>query len=273
MATRECGGETEDAMPDHSAQNAAVLDQFGKQAESYAALVARNPDGGLPPLLETARPMPHDRVLDVGCGTGRIAVALAPLVGHVTGVDLTPAMLDQARAVQSKAGVSNIDWRQADVTALPFADGAFSLVMCSAMLHHTASPAAVLAEMKRVCAPDGRIAASDLTPAPEKAAAFDAIEILRDPSHTHAMPQAELRAIGASLGLREVAVRTRAAHFPLETVLATSFPPPGMLDRVRELYRRDAEAGVDALGLSARLEDGAIMVAYPTTLVVWARAD
>ena len=258
-------------MPEHQTQNAAVLDQFGKQAAAYAALIANNPNSGLESLLETARPTPDDQVLDVGCGTGRMAVNIAPLVAHVTGIDLTPAMLDQARALQAQAGVPNITWRQGDVTALPFDDGVFTLVSCRAMLHHTASPRAVLSEMKRVCAPGGRIAAFDLTPDPAKAAAFDAIEILRDPSHTHAMPQAELRAIGASLGLKEIAVRPHGAVFPLETVLATSFPAEGMLDRVRELYRRDAESGVDALGLAARLEGDAIIVTYPSSLVVWMR--
>jgi SAM-dependent methyltransferase len=257
-------------MPQHTEQNAAVLDQFGKQAAAYAALIRRNPDPGLAQLLETARPAAQARVLDVGCGTGRIAVALAGVVGHVTGVDLTPAMLDQARATQAEAGVANVDWRQADVTALPFADDAFDLVTCRAMLHHTASPAEVLGQMARVCRDDGWITAEDLTPSAGKAAAFDAVEVLRDPSHVHAMPQPELRALGAALGLREAAVHVREVRLPLEAVLATSFPPDGVLDRLREIYRRDAESGADALGMSARLDEaGAVTVGYPMTLVAW----
>jgi SAM-dependent methyltransferase len=256
-------------MPDQTQQNAAVLDQFGKQAASYAQLILRNPDPGLTPLLETAHPTADDLMLDVGCGTGRFGVAMAPLVGHVTGVDLTPAMLDQARALQADAKVSNIEWRQADVTALPFADGAFTLVTCRSMLHHTTSPKAVLAEMSRVCAPGGRIAAADVTPAREKACAFDAIEILRDPSHVHAMPLEELRGYGASLGLREIGVRPQQNRLSLESVLATSFPPEGMMEKLRELYRRDAESGLDALGVESRFEDGAIMLTYHSTMVIW----
>jgi ubiquinone/menaquinone biosynthesis C-methylase UbiE len=255
-------------MPD-TQQNAAVLDQFGKQAPSYAQLVLRNPDAGLTPLLETAHPTPDDQLLDVGCGTGRFAVAMAPLVGHVTGVDLTPAMLDQARTLQANAGVSNIEWRQADVTAIPFADGAFTLVTCRNMLHHTTSPNAVLAEMSRVCAAGGRVAAADVTPAREKATAFDAIEILRDPSHVHALPVEELRALGASLGLREIAVRAQQSRLSLESVLATSFPPEGMMDKLRELYRRDAESGLDGFDLETRFEDDVIMLTYHSTMVVW----
>jgi 2-polyprenyl-3-methyl-5-hydroxy-6-metoxy-1,4-benzoquinol methylase len=258
---------TEDAMP--NAQNEIVLDQFTKQAEAYAALVRANPSGTLAALLDAARPRPDERVLDVGCGAGGLALALASICREVVGVDLTPAMLDQARAAQAARGVTNVAWETADVTALPFPDASFSLVTSTAMLHHTADPAAVVAEMRRVCAPGGRIAVADLTPAPEKGAAFDAIEILRDPSHTHAMPPAELRGLGERLGLVERSVRAVDANFPLESVLATSFPDAGVLDKVRALYAADAASGADALGLSARTAGGRLMVTYPMTLVVW----
>jgi ubiquinone/menaquinone biosynthesis C-methylase UbiE len=258
-------------MPDHATQNENVLDQFAQQAPSYAALVAGNErkDTALTKLLEVWRPASDARVLDVGCGTGRLAVALAPHVGQVTGVDLTPAMLDQARALQARTGLRNLDWRQADVTALPFADAAFDLVTCSAMLHHVVSPAVVLGEMWRVCAPGGLIAAMDLTPSVEKSAAFDAMEILRDPSHAHALTQPELRGVGAALGLTEVVVHAYDARLPLEAVLATSFPEAGVLDRVRELYRLDAVSGADSLGFSARFIDGQIHLTYPMTLIAW----
>jgi SAM-dependent methyltransferase len=260
-------------MPDAADQNARVLDQFGRQAEAYAALVRqiaeRQPS--LEPLIETTRPTPQDRVLDVGCGPGHRAAALAPLVAHVTGFDLTPAMLDQARVLQAQTRLANLAWEQGDATALPFADGAFTLVLSQAMFHHAADPAGTLAEMARVCAPGGRIAVTDLTPAPEKSAAFDAIEILRDPSHAHALTLAELRGLGAALGLAEIAVRPSRTELPVEPVLAASRPPAGVIERVRELYARDAASGADALGMGARLQDGEVWVSYPMTLVVWRR--
>jgi len=258
-------------MPAPSAQNQIVLDQFTKQAEAYAALVRANPSGTLAALLEAARPGPDDRALDVGCGAGGLAVALAQVCREVTGVDLTPAMLDQARALQAAKGVTNLRWETADVTALPFPDASFSLVTSTAMLHHTANPTAVVAEMRRVCAPGGRIAVADLTPAPDKGPAFDAIETLRDPSHTHAMAQAELRGLGEALGLAEQSVRSFDLTLPLESVLATSFPDAGVLDKVRALYAADAATGADSLGLSATVTDGRLMMTYPLTLVVWSQ--
>jgi len=253
-------------------QNARVLDQFSQQAGAYAALVNRSgtPLGG--PLLESTRPQPQDRVLDVGCGSGQLAVALAPLVAHVTGVDLTPAMLDQARALQAKAGVANVDWMEADSLGLPVADGAFDLVISRSMFHHAANPLGTLAEMRRACASGGRIAVLDLTPEADKAVAFDALELLRDPSHARALPVEELRALGAKLGLKEITVRPHTAELPVEAVLGTSRPPPGILERVRELFARDAAGGTNVFGMSARLKDGEIWVTYPMTLVVWGRS-
>jgi ubiquinone/menaquinone biosynthesis C-methylase UbiE len=252
-------------------QNERVLDQFARQADAYAALVARVGTPLRGPLVELAQPDPMDRALDVGCGAGQLVVALAPLVAHVTGIDLTPEMLGKARALQTATGAVNIDWFQGDSTALPMADGAFDLVVSQSMFHHAADPAATMAEMRRVCAPGGRIGVTDLTPAPGKAAAFDAIEILRDPSHRHALTQEELRGLGRDLGLEEVAVRAHVTTLPLEAVLATSFPPPGILEQVRALYARDAGGGLDALGMAARFEDGAIWVGYPMTTVLWRR--
>ncbi len=257
-------------MPDLE-QNARVLDQFNKQAASYAALISRSKNTSLAAFLDAVKPVRADRMLDVGCGTGRFAVAVAPLVAQVVGVDLTAAMLEQARRLQADSQIENIEWQQADVTELPFADGEFTLVTSSAMLHHVASPARVMAEMRRVCAPGGRIFISDLTPHREKVAAFDAIEILRDPSHVHAMTQAELRAIGTELGLTEIAVNEYVACMPLEAVLQTSFPEAGMLERVRRLYSIDAECGADTLGFGARIENGEVIVAYPMSMVAWQR--
>jgi len=261
----------ETIMSEKADQNARVLDQFSQQAEAYANLVNKAQTRAADPLVEALAPQATDRLLDVGCGSGQFAVAVAPLVARVVGVDLTPAMLDRARAQQAAAGVANVEWLQADSVALPLADDAFDIVTSRSMLHHAADPAATLAEMRRVCAAGGRIAVLDLTPAPDKAPAFDAIELLRDPSHARTLTVDELRGLGAALGLQELTVARRASDLPLEMTLATSFPGAGVLDRVRQLYARDAASGADIFGLQAREQDGQIWVTYPMTLVVWRR--
>lgn len=256
-------------MANEADHTARVLDQFAKQAESYAALINRSKDTTLPWLLEAMKPLASDRLLDVGCGTGRFAITLASLVANVVGIDLTAEMLQQAKQLQTDEKLTNIEWRQGDVAKLPFNDSEFTLVSSRAMLHHVIEPARVITEMKRVCKPGGRIMAMDLTPSHDKIAAFDAIEILRDPSHAHVLTIAELRAIGDELGLKEIAVRTYDTRMPLEPILQTSYPDIGVIDRVRRLFRIDAESGVNALGFNACIENGEIIVAYPMSMVVW----
>src|SRR5271155_2340551 len=253
----------------HNSQKEAILEQFTKQAEPYAKLSVALSQGNrsLSSLLEAIGPLPTDNVLDVACGAGLLTLALARLTRHVTGIDLTPAMIDQGRALQSKAGITNVDWQLNDVLPLPFPDGAYSLVVSRAAFHHFADPAAVLAEMGRVCLRGGRIAVSDLSPDPEKADAFNRVEKLRDPSHVRALPPAELRALGKQNGLVEMAAAShRIQKIPLEAVLATSFPNPGDIDKVRALYRADAESGVNALGLEAEFAGDQIMIQYPMTM-------
>jgi SAM-dependent methyltransferase len=198
---------------------------------------------------------------------------LAKLTQHVTGIDLTAAMIDQGRVLQAEGGMTNVDWRVGDILPLPFPDGAFSLVVSQAAFHHLADPAAVLKEIVRVCSPDGRIAINDLSPEPEKAEALNRVEKLRDPSHVRAQPPAELRALGKRSGLVEIAVSSyRIPRIPLEAVLSTSFPTPGDLEKVRGLYRSDAQSSDDTLGLRTEFSAEQITIQCPMTLIVWQRS-
>jgi ubiquinone/menaquinone biosynthesis C-methylase UbiE len=258
-------------MTRHEEQNAAIREQFGKQASAYAQLVRTRADESFARLIKALQLTAADHVLDVGCGPGLFSLSLAGIAGQVTGIDLTPEMLAQAQALQAELQISNIRWQQGDILPLPFPDAAFSIVVTKATFHHLADPAAVLAQMIRACAAGGRIAVSDLTPDPAKVEAFDRIEKLRDPSHVHALPAEDLRSLGRTAGLHELAFWQTSAVVPLEAVLATSFPAPGDLERVRALYRQDAASGENRFGMGAREEDGKIVLAYPMTTLVWKR--
>jgi ubiquinone/menaquinone biosynthesis C-methylase UbiE len=261
-------------MTQHETQNQKILDQFTQQAEPYARLTAsRSRTASSSAFFDAIAPLKTDRVLDVACGTGRITVALADLTLHVTGIDLTAAMVDQGRALQMEAAVTNVDWRVGDVLPLPFADRSFSLVVSQAAFHHFADPAAVLAEMARVCSDDGRIAINDMSPDPRTADALNAAEKLRDPSHARALPPAELQALGTPIGLAVTAVSSYfSPPIPLDAILRTSFPHPGDLAKVLALFEEDVRGGTDALGLRAEKSGDQITVQYPMTVVVWRRA-
>ena len=109
-----------------------------------------------PPLCEAAGVSPGQAVLDVGCGTGIVARTAADLVGPegaVTGVDLNEAMLTVARRVRPA-----INWRQADVAALPFPDASFDVVLSQMAMMFFADRQAALAELRRVVRPGGAVA-------------------------------------------------------------------------------------------------------------------
>lgn len=102
-----------------------------------------------------------ERVVDVGCGTGvvsRAAARLAGPAGRVTGVDRNPAMLAVAAKQPAEADAAPIDWLEADAAAIPLPDGAADLVTCQQMLQFAPDPVAVLAELRRLLRPGGRVA-------------------------------------------------------------------------------------------------------------------
>src|SRR5712692_6967052 len=159
--------------------------QFGAVAAAYvtSSVHATGPD--LEALVQAAAPTGAERVLDLGCGAGHTALALAPLVRSVTAVDVTPEMLDVASELAKARGAANVSFREADATALPFDTSSFDLVTSRYSAHHYSDPAAALAEVERVLGPAGRFLLVD-TVAPEEPALdtfFNAVEILRDPSH------------------------------------------------------------------------------------------
>src|SRR5262249_53194869 len=154
-------------------------------------------------LIDTAVITPDDEVLDVACGPGLVACAVARVARQVTGLDLTPAMIDKARERERSLGLSNLTWVVGDAQPLPFPDASFSRVITRYSFHHLTDPASAFAEMVRVCRPGGRVMVADVfTTSPEQAAAYDRLEKWRDPSHTHALQLSELGALFA--GLKDV---------------------------------------------------------------------
>jgi SAM-dependent methyltransferase len=96
-------------------------------------------------------------LLDVGCGTGVVAITAARNGARVSGLDLTPELLDRARENSRIANVK-IDFREGDVEALPFNDGAFDVVLSQFGHMFAPRPDVALAEMLRVLKPGGTIA-------------------------------------------------------------------------------------------------------------------
>jgi ubiquinone/menaquinone biosynthesis C-methylase UbiE len=108
------------------------------------------------------------RVLEVGCGPGRLSIRLARRHGlDVTGLDLDPAMIERARANAERPGDED-DRRPSflvgDVASMAFPDGSFDLVVSTLSMHHWADPTAGLTEIARVLRPGGRALVWDFRP-------------------------------------------------------------------------------------------------------------
>jgi ubiquinone/menaquinone biosynthesis C-methylase UbiE len=100
----------------------------------------------------------RSRVLEVGCGTGIISLAIVPHAGEVVGVDLSPKMITLAQEKAKNEGLQNLNFREADAYELPFEDERFDLVLLTNLLHFVADPTKVLKEARRVLRSGGVLA-------------------------------------------------------------------------------------------------------------------
>lgn len=108
-------------------------------------------------LVEFAGIRPAERVLDVACGTGVVAITAARAGASVCGLDLTPELLEHARVNQEIAGCK-VEWTEGDAESLPYPDASFDVVLSQFGHMFAPRPEVALAEMRRVLRPGGRIA-------------------------------------------------------------------------------------------------------------------
>ena len=184
----------------------AVRKRFGETASLLAGQQDRRAaetDAHLRRLLTLTG---EERALDVGTGAGALALALAPLVGEVVGVDLVPELLAEAR----KRAPANAEFIEADALALPFPSDSFDLVATARTFHHVARPELVLAEACRVLRPGGTLLVVDqLAPVdPLAAIELNRFERARDPSTTRVLADVDLRGLFDSNGLVLAQVET-----------------------------------------------------------------
>jgi ubiquinone/menaquinone biosynthesis C-methylase UbiE len=249
-----------------------ILDQFTRQATVFSTAPAITDEDALRMIVEAARPASVDRLLDVACGPGLVVCAFAPHVQEATGIDVTPAMLERARKLAADKGLANVAWRQGDVYALPYVDSGFTMVTTRFSCHHFLDPAAVLREMVRVCAPGGRIIVVDdyTSEDPAKAAAFNRLEKLRDPSHSRCLTLTELKGLFGAAGLPEPDATFYELRGDVQSLLARSFPNPGDDLKIIEMFK--ASAADDRLGVPVRLEADSVYYAYPVAILAATRS-
>ena len=258
-------------MADAAHQN-LILDQFTRQAPLFSTAAPITSESALRLAIEAAQPQPDDTLLDLACGGGIVVCAFAPHVRHATGIDMTPAMLEQARKLAAEKGVANVSWQLGDAAALPYPDKSFSIVTARFSFHHFTDPLVVIGEMARVCRPGGRVVVIDsfASEDPAKAAAFNRLELLRDPSHVRNLPLSELRALFGRVGLSEPSAAFYELRDEVKNLLARSFPNPGDEVKIVEMFR--ASAADDSLGIPIQRDGERIEYAYPVAILAARRA-
>ena len=179
----------------------ATRERFARTAERVAAHQDARAAELEEQLLRFVSPRGDERALDVGCGAGALAFALAPHVREVVAVDLVPELLEEGRKRAER--FPNVTFVEGDATKLPFELGSFDLVGSLRTLHHIPRPELAVAELARVTRMRGRVLVVDqIAPVdPLAALELNAFERARDPSHTRALADIDLRHLFESNGL------------------------------------------------------------------------
>jgi ubiquinone/menaquinone biosynthesis C-methylase UbiE len=192
-------------------------DRFARTAQLTAALQ----DARAAQLAEQVQsfvlPGGDERAIDVGCGAGALALALAPIVREVIGVDRVPELLELAR----ERAPGNAQFVEGDATSLPFEDASFDLAGTIRTLHHVRRPELVVAELARVTRLGGRVLVIDqLAPIdPLDAYPIDRFERARDASHARLLPDVDLRQLFEANDLALLRSRQEEEHRELGAYL------------------------------------------------------
>lgn len=241
---------------EHAADLAAVGRAYNRLTPALADVRNSEQEGRLRHLLKFAQLRPDLSILEIGAGTGALAINLAEDgAREVVGIDISPVMLEAAellRLQSRSANVRRVSFRLAPAHALPFREERFDAVICRLVLHHSHRPQDILEELARLLKHGGVLILADLLSVddPVKRATQNAIEEKRDPSHVAARSADQYRKLVTAAGLVIEAEQTVTFERGLDEWLDDMQAEQAQRTLVREMVEAGLET--DAAGLNPR---------------------
>jgi SAM-dependent methyltransferase len=247
-----------------SEHDAVVRSSFERQVGIFAgedSPFARRPAS---PLAWLEPLEPDMIVLDVACGAGHVAEQAAPHVRQVVGIDLTPALLEVGAERLREAGITNVLLEEGNAAELLFLDASFDLVVCRGALHHFPRPERPVAEMARVCRPEGRVVVGDMVVTSAEARdRFDELHRSLDPSHARTLLEAELAdLLGSTVGPISYGETSDPFKIPVEHILTDAADRDAVMSALRAEL-----AGGDPTGFDPAADGDQILVSFTSTVV------
>jgi len=255
-------------MGDNEEHVSRIREQFTRQAEAYSQMRQTREEAGLRALVGLAGTTAGDRVLDVACGPGFLTMEFARQAESALGVDATEEFVRRARREAAARGIGNVRFELGEADRLELGDADFDVASCRAAFHHFLEPASVLAEMRRVVKPGGRLLVADMLGSEDRTRAdhHDRIERLCDPTHVRALPESDFDRMFREAGLELLQRPKSRLDYDVEDWLAHGGPDAAVAQEIRELLR--ASLDTDRCGLQVRLTEGRLRFSHTAAAFV-----
>lgn len=236
-----------------------VRRQFGATSSDYVASTVHAHGWDLDTIAQRAVLARPREALDLGCGGGHAAYAIAPHAGRITACDLSTSMLFAVRDEAKRRALPNISTQEAAAETLPFADSSFDFLVCRFSTHHWRDPQGGLREARRVLQRGSPALFADVI-APVAAAAdthLQAVEILRDLSHVRDHSLSQWLAMLERADFTVMSIRTGRLRMDFAEWTARMRTPPEHIAAIRALQRA---ASIDVAAHFAIEPDGSFTI-------------